>query len=85
MNLVKVYTMQQCPYCEAAKKLLKSRGIEFEEIRLSESDEAAWDALYELSHMKTVPQIFFGERLIGGFTELADLDKKGSLVSLKGN
>lgn len=83
MKTVQVYTMEQCPYCEAAKKLLQTRGIEFEEIRLSEDDDAAWKALYRRTGLKTVPQIFAGEKLIGGFTELVKQDKKDGLAFLK--
>lgn len=83
MGQVTVYTMQQCPYCEAAKSLLKSRGIAFEVVVLSQGDDAAWEALYRRSRMKTVPQIFAGDQLIGGFVELAKLDKKDGLNSLK--
>ena len=81
--MVTIYSMQQCSYCEAAKQLLKSRGIDFEEIKISKEDTAAWETLYLRSQMKTVPQIFVGEILIGGFTELSKLDRKDSLASLK--
>lgn len=83
MSKVSVYTTSYCPYCEAAKALLKKRGIEFEEIRLSEDDDAAWDELTSRSGMKTVPQIFAGERLIGGYSELAAQDRSDELRSLK--
>jgi glutaredoxin 3 len=80
---VKVYTMEFCPYCVRAKQLLTQRGISFKEIRVEDDDEAQWDALYEVSGMKTMPQIFCGDQLIGGYTELAELDKKDGLQSLK--
>jgi len=78
-----VYTMAWCPYCESAKRLLKERGIAFEEIKLGDGDDAAWDALEKRSGMKTMPQIFHGERLIGGYRELAAEDAKDQLASLK--
>ena len=80
---VTVYTMDYCPYCERAKALLKSKGIAYEEVRLGEDDDQAWDDLEKKSGMKTMPQIFAGESLIGGYTQLADLDKKDGLASLK--
>jgi glutaredoxin len=46
-------------------------------------DEAQWEALEKRSGMKTMPQIFVGDRLIGGYTDLADLDGKDQLSSLK--
>jgi glutaredoxin 3 len=84
MAKVTVYTTEYCPYCQRAKALLKQRGIPFEEITVAEEDDAAWDALFARSKMKTVPQIFHGDRLIGGFTELSALDQKDALKSLQG-
>ena len=78
-----VYTMNYCPYCERAKALLKRRGVAFEEHRVDENDDQMWDALYQKSKMKTMPQIFYGEELIGGYTELAARDAQDELASLK--
>ncbi|MEK6704983.1 MAG: glutaredoxin domain-containing protein [Bdellovibrionota bacterium] len=83
MKSVTVYSMHGCPYCEAAKALLQKRAVAFEEIKLAEEDDAAWTELSLRSGLKTMPQIFQGERLIGGFAELAKLDQIDSLVSLK--
>jgi glutaredoxin 3 len=80
---VTVYTMDYCPYCERAKALLKQRGVDFEEIRVSMDDDAQWDALEKKTGMKTMPQILQGERLIGGFNDLAAIDQKDQLASLK--
>jgi glutaredoxin 3 len=82
MAKVLIYTTQNCSYCRAAKDLLKARGIEFTEV-LVESDQQ-WDEMIARSGMKTVPQIFYNERLIGGFTDLVSLDKKNGLSSLSG-
>ncbi|MEK7066031.1 MAG: glutaredoxin domain-containing protein [Patescibacteria group bacterium] len=82
MAKVLIYTAQNCSYCRAAKDLLKARGVEFEEILL-ESDQQ-WDELIARSGMKTVPQIFYNDSLIGGFTDLASLDKKTGLSTLRG-
>ena len=83
MANVTLYTMNSCPFCERAKSLFKQKGISFKEILLEEDDDAAWDALYKKSGMKTMPQIFDGERLIGGYSQLAELDSKDGLASLK--
>jgi glutaredoxin 3 len=80
---VRVYTMEYCPYCERAKALLKQRGIAYQETLVPMEDDAQWDALYERSGMRTMPQIFAGDRLIGGYTELAELDRKDGLKSLR--
>lgn len=78
-----VYTMDYCPYCLRAKDLLKRRGIDFKEILVPMDDEAQWDELEKKSGMKTMPQIFHGERLIGGYNDLAALDQKDQLASLR--
>lgn len=83
MNTVIVYTMDYCPYCERAKSLLKQRGIAYQEVRVAMDDDAKWDELYQTSGMRTMPQIFHGERLIGGYTELAEQDQIDQLGSLK--
>jgi glutaredoxin 3 len=78
-----VYTANPCPFCSRAKALLQQRGIHFQEIQLSYDDEDAWDELSKKSGMKTVPQIFSDDSLIGGYSELSALDRKDQLVSLK--
>ena len=80
---VKLYTKDQCPYCDRAKALLQQRGIPYEEDRSVWTNDEAKMALVKRSGMKTVPQIFHGDRLIGGYTELAELDAKDGLASLR--
>jgi glutaredoxin 3 len=80
---VTVYTMESCPFCLRAKELLKRRGVAFSEVLVPMDDEAQWEALEKRSGMKTMPQIFTGDRLIGGFSDLSDLDGKDQLTSLK--
>lgn len=82
-SIVTVYTMNYCPYCERAKALLKQKGIAFKEILLRDDDEEAWNVLEKRSGMKTMPQIFKQEKLIGGYRELAALDAQDGLKSLQ--
>jgi glutaredoxin 3 len=83
MKKVTVYTSPSCPYCVRAKELLKRRNIPFEEVLVSWDDEAAWEAMEKRSGgMKTVPQIYVDEKLVGGFTELSALDQSGELAKL---
>ncbi len=83
MKTLEVFTAPSCPYCVRAKELLKRRGIPFTETALGWEDEAAWNDLIERSGgMKTVPQIYLGEKLLGGYTELAALDQSGELAKL---
>ena len=81
-NLV-LYTMVHCPYCVKAKSLLNQRGLSFSETYIDDWSDQQWDDLAKKSGMKTVPQIYYGDRLIGGYTELAALDAKDQLASLK--
>jgi glutaredoxin 3 len=76
---VLVYTTRVCPYCVAAKRLLGQRGVAYKEIDVSNDNEKrAW--LVEATGRRTVPQIFIAGEAIGGFDDLAALDKSGELA-----
>lgn len=64
-----VWSKNQCPYCDQAKALLKMKGIEFEERNINK-DWTKEQLLEAVPTARTVPQIFLGEELVGGFTEL---------------
>jgi len=76
-----MYTTAICPYCVAAKNFLKSRGARWTELRV-DSDPAARTQMLERSKRTSVPQIFIGERHIGGYDELVALDRAGGLKPL---
>lgn len=78
---VVIYTMTICPYCIAAKKMLKKKGVPFEEVNLDQHPER-WGECEKRSGRETVPQIFFGERHIGGCDDLDALNKSGELDRL---
>jgi glutaredoxin 3 len=76
---VTVYTTNVCPYCFAAKRLLGERGIAYREIDVTgDDDKRAW--LLQTTKRRTVPQIFIGPDAIGGFDDLAAMDKSGELA-----
>lgn len=75
---VKIYTTSYCGYCRLAKELLKVKGIEFEEIDVTD-DDTQRKKLVELTGMRTVPQIFINEKSIGGYQQLAALEESGEL------
>lgn len=79
MTKVKVYTTDYCPFCDAAKDLLSARGIPFQAIDVSNPEDKV--ALKERTGWRTVPQIFIGEEMIGGYQELAALDLSGALLT----
>jgi GrxC family glutaredoxin len=77
MPKVTVYTTDYCPFCDAAKSFLKAKGIPFEEIDVSSHEKKI--ALKKRTGWMTVPQIFIGDHLIGGYQELVALDQMGEL------
>jgi glutaredoxin 3 len=82
MPPIQIYTTTYCPYCVKAKQLLDKKGRKYEEIDVTH-DEAGRMALVEKSGgRKTVPQIFIGDRHIGGCDDLYALDKAGELDEL---
>ncbi|MDP2306331.1 MAG: glutaredoxin 3 [Pseudomonadota bacterium] len=81
MAKVTVYSSDYCGYCRAAKRLLDSKGIPYEEINL-EGDDEGRDALRVRTGRTSVPQIFIGEVHVGGFDDLRALDQKGGLEPL---
>jgi glutaredoxin 3 len=75
---VDIYTTKVCSYCVAAKALLSKRGVPYREIDVTGDDaKRAW--LVETTGRRTVPQIFIGGEPIGGYDELAALDRSGAL------
>ena len=78
MSKVTIYTKTYCPYCVHAKNLLQNKGVEYVEENLEERPEEL-RALIQKTGMRTVPQIFIGDELVGGFTELSAMDKSGEL------
>ena len=78
MSDVRIYTSRICWYCDQAKRLFERRAIPYREIDVS-SDYEARKWLVEATGQRTVPQIFVGETAVGGFTELATLERSGEL------
>lgn len=79
---VVVYSSAHCPFCTRAKRLLEDRGVpDYEEIRVDESTE--WrERMIALTGRRSVPQIFIDGLHVGGFDDLAALDRRGALVPL---
>lgn len=82
MQPVKMYTTAVCPYCIRAKQILKSKGVEaIEEIRIDMQPEERMKMM-EITGRRTVPQIFIGERHVGGYDDLSALERRGQLDPL---
>jgi glutaredoxin 3 len=80
---VTVYSKDYCPYCDRAKDLLSRKGVAFEAIELQDHP-GEFEKLKARTGMMTVPQIFIGEKLIGGYTDMAALDRDGQLDQMLG-
>ncbi len=78
---VTIYTTPYCPYCHAAKRLLKSKGVAFEEIDVQNPD-LRHKMMLRANGRRTVPQIFIGETHVGGSDDIHDLDRRGQLDPL---
>jgi glutaredoxin 3 len=81
MPEVTIYTTPYCPYCVRAKRLLDRKGVAYREVDVANDDEARV-RLAEQTGRRTVPQIFIGERHVGGSDELYELDARGELDAL---
>ena len=82
MPVVKMYCTAVCPYCVMAEKLLNKKGVtEIEKIRV-DLDPAQREHMMRITGRRTVPQIFIGERHVGGFDDLSALDAAGELEPL---
>ncbi len=83
MPEVTVYATVSCPYCRRARSLLERKGVPFTEI-LVDKDPTRRAEMEARSGRSSVPQIFIGDRHIGGFDDTAALDAKGGLDPLLG-
>ncbi len=79
MANVVVYTTNYCPYCVKVKQLLKNKGVEFQEIDLSNDDAGRLELVNMSGGRKTVPQVFINGHHIGGCDDLFALDAKKEL------
>ena len=82
MPLIEIYTTRFCPYCHAAKSLLKRKGVDFIEIDLGRDWERRNEMIERANGGVTVPQIFIGNVHVGGSDELHALERAGRLDAL---
>jgi glutaredoxin 3 len=78
---VQMYVTSWCPYCERARRLLRDKQVDFEEIDVDERP-GAHEEMTARSGRQTVPQIFIGDRHVGGSDDLYELDAAGGLDPL---
>ena len=82
MPPVTIYTKPWCPYCIAAKELLTEKGVPFTEIDIMGNADKRDEMIAKARGRSTVPQIFVGDRHVGGCDDLYALDSRGELDQL---
>ena len=82
MKKVTMYSGTPCSYCEAAKALLTSKKIPFDEIDVWKNKDKAKEMLQRTNGARTIPQIFIGDQYIGGNQELQEANRNGLLEKL---
>ena len=85
MKKITMYTGPFCNYCEAAKRLLARNNASYNEIDISKVDGAMDEMIKKANGKRTIPQIFFGEKHIGGYDEVRALEKENKLQDLLNN
>jgi glutaredoxin 3 len=82
MKPIVMYSTAVCPYCQRAEALLKARGVSaIDKVRI-DLEPARRDEMMARTGRRTVPQIFIGDTHVGGFDDLAALDRDGKLMPL---
>ena len=79
MKKIIMYSGPMCSFCEAAKRLLKRNNLDFQVLDISSRDGLMQEMLQKSNGKKTIPQIFFDDKHIGGYVELRELEKNGNL------
>ena len=82
MKTITMYTGPMCNFCEAAKRLFSRNNLKYQEIDISMKDSLRDEMIKKANGKRTIPQIFFDDRHVGGYQELRELEKKGELLNL---
>ena len=82
MKNIIMYTGPMCNFCEAAKRLFSRNNIKYKEIDISTKDGLRDEMIKKSNGKRTIPQIFFYDKHIGGYVELRELEKNNQLLDL---
>ncbi len=82
MKKILMYSGPMCNFCEAAKRLLNRNNLKFEVIDISEGTDTRDEMIKKSNGKRTIPQIFFDDYHVGGYVELRELEKNGTLKGL---
>lgn len=84
MTQVEIYTTPTCPYCIAAKALLRKKGVDYQETDVSRDPQLRIAMTQRAGGRRTVPQIFIGGQHVGGNDDLHALEARGGLDAMLG-
>ncbi len=76
---ITIYSKNDCIFCDRAKSLLNEKKIVFREVLVDTNDQCVVSELQDRTGMKTFPQIFIGNQVLGGYSELKELEQKTGL------
>ena len=82
MKNIRIYTGTLCNYCDAAKRLLDRNNAPYKEINIAEVDGAMDEMIKKANGKRTIPQIFFDDKHIGGYDDVRALEKENKLQDL---
>jgi len=82
MKSIIMYTGPMCNFCEAAKRLFSRNNIKYKEIDISTKDGLRDEMIKKSNGKRTIPQIFFDDKHIGGYVELRELEKNNQLLDI---
>ena len=82
MKSVRIYTGPLCNYCEAAKRLLTRNNVDYKEINIATVDGAMDEMISKANGKRTIPQIFFDDKHMGGYDDVRALEKDNKLQDL---
>ena len=81
MKNITVYSGPMCNFCDAAKRLLVRNNLDYTEIDISKKEGLREEMTKKANGRRTIPQIFFDDYHVGGYTELRELEKSGKLLT----
>ncbi len=82
MKKILMYSGPMCNFCEAAKKLLNRNNLKYDVKDISKGADIIDEMIKKSNGKRTIPQIFFDDYHVGGYVELRELEKNGTLTSL---
>ena len=81
MKKITVYSGPLCAFCDAAKRLLVRNNLDYKEIDISTEQSLMDEMIKNANGKRTIPQIFFEDHHVGGYQELRELEKNGTLIN----